>query len=171
LDVGCGTGKPLKAIVDALKRQHSTIVGVDMHPEYTQKAIRLFEMDERVEIYNMDFYKIEDYLRLHFRFIFFSFSFMLMPDTLKALEIAKRMLEKHEDSRIAFVLTLNKNKNSFLSWLKPAIKRFTSIDFGQVVYEDVLNDILDQAGLEVTKKMRVEGRFNPFLMLSPVYYI
>jgi hypothetical protein len=44
-------------------------------------------------------------------------------------------------------LTLNKNKNSLLSKLKPMIKRWTSVDFGQVVYEEDLMSILDQAGL------------------------
>lgn len=33
----------------------------------------------------MDFYKIADELNVKFRAIFFSFSFMLMPDQLKAL--------------------------------------------------------------------------------------
>lgn len=94
LDVGCGTGKPLATIVDRLKRVHQKIVGVDLHPAYTEKAIRLFEGDKQVEIYNLDFYKISEYLQLKFRTIFFSFSFMLMPDQLKALEVAKTLLEK-----------------------------------------------------------------------------
>lgn len=96
---------------------------------------------------------------------------MLMPDNLKALEVAKRMLEKHESSRIAFVLTLNKDKNSLLSWIKPAIKRFTTVDFGNVIYEDDLFSVIDQAGLEVTKKVRIYKGFNIFLRISPVYYI
>lgn len=35
LDVGCGTGMPLKAICDYIKRFHSKIVGIDLHPVYT----------------------------------------------------------------------------------------------------------------------------------------
>ena len=58
LDVGCGTGAPLKTIVKEIKKKHSKIVGVDLHPEYTEKAIKLFQKDEDVEIYNMDFYKL-----------------------------------------------------------------------------------------------------------------
>ena len=69
------------------------------------------------------------------------------------------------------VLTLNKNKNSFLSWLKPLIKRWTSVDFGQVVYEDELMSIIDRSGLEVTKKVRLQKDYNIFLKISPVYYI
>lgn len=72
---------------------------------------------------------------------------MLMPDHLKALEVAKNALEKNENSRIAFALTLNKDKNSFLAQIKPLIKKFTSVDFGNVVYEDDLLSVLKQAGL------------------------
>ena len=48
LDVGCGTGKPLKSIVDKIKEKHSKVVGVDLHPEYTEKAIEMFRDDKAV---------------------------------------------------------------------------------------------------------------------------
>ena len=85
LDVGVGTGKPLKAIVEKIKGKHSKIVGVDLHPEYSKKARELFQDDETVDIFEMNFYKIEETLKEKFKFIFFSFSFMLLPDPLKAL--------------------------------------------------------------------------------------
>lgn len=58
LDVGCGTGKPLKEIIEPIKKNQKKIIGVDLHPEYTENAIKLFEGDKQVEIYNMDFYTI-----------------------------------------------------------------------------------------------------------------
>lgn len=48
LDVGCGTGKPLKSIVDKIKEKHTKVVGVDLHPEYTEKAIEMFRDDKGV---------------------------------------------------------------------------------------------------------------------------
>lgn len=42
LDVGCGTGKPLKAIINHLKTFFDTIVGVDLDSAYTEKAIKQF---------------------------------------------------------------------------------------------------------------------------------
>lgn len=48
LDVGCGTGKPLKEIAGEIKKKHSKIVGVDMTPEYTDKAIELFSEDKQI---------------------------------------------------------------------------------------------------------------------------
>jgi ubiquinone/menaquinone biosynthesis C-methylase UbiE len=48
LDVGCGTGKPLKAIINHLKKYFEKIVGVDLDSAYTEKAIKQFENDENV---------------------------------------------------------------------------------------------------------------------------
>jgi len=42
LDVGCGTGKPLKAIINHFKGFFDKIVGVDLDSNYTEKAIKLF---------------------------------------------------------------------------------------------------------------------------------
>ena len=51
LDVGCGTGAPLKAIAKDIKARHKKIVGVDLHPQYTEKAKELFKEDPVVDIY------------------------------------------------------------------------------------------------------------------------
>ena len=48
LDIGCGTGKPLKAIVAGIKRFHQKIVGVDITPEYAEECIRAFNDDPQV---------------------------------------------------------------------------------------------------------------------------
>ena len=171
LDVGCGTGAPLRRILSQIKAKHSKIVGVDLDPTYTEQAIYLFREEKDVEIYNMNFYEIQQTLKLKFRFIFFSFSFMLMPDQLKALEISKEILEKHEQSRIAFVMTLNESRNSWFARLKPTIKRFTSVDFGNVVYADDFYSVIDRAGLDIVKNIRVRSPWNPFLWLAPVRYV
>ena len=48
LDIGCGTGKPLRTIVEKIKEKHSKVVGVDLHPEYTKNAMKLFKDDPSV---------------------------------------------------------------------------------------------------------------------------
>ena len=53
----------------------------------------------------MDFYNIGTELKEKFDFIFFSFSFMLMPDQINAIQVAKNCLQK--DGKIGFLLTLN----------------------------------------------------------------
>lgn len=53
----------------------------------------------------MNFYDIAKHLRTKFKFILFSFSFMLMPDQVAAINVAKNSLEK--GGRIAFIMTIN----------------------------------------------------------------
>lgn len=80
-------------------------------------------------------------------------------------------MDRNSDSRISFALTINKNKNSLLGKLKPLIKRFTTIDFGNVVYEDSFLQVIDSADLEVTKFVRLTSTWNLFLWMAPVYYV
>jgi ubiquinone/menaquinone biosynthesis C-methylase UbiE len=42
LDVGCGTGTPLQKIIAPIKKLHQKIIGVDLHPQYAEKAMKLF---------------------------------------------------------------------------------------------------------------------------------
>lgn len=80
LDVGSGTGAPLQAIIQHIRGYYNKIVGVDMHHEYTLEAQKRFREDKQVTIYEMNFYDIGKHLKTKFKFILFSFSFMLMPD-------------------------------------------------------------------------------------------
>ena len=105
LDVGCGTGAPLQKIISTLKSHYEKIVGIDLHPLYTKEAQKLFEREDKVSIYEMNFYDIRS-LKEKFNFIFFSFSFMLMPDQVQAIQVAKSVLS--DEGRIGFLLTLNK---------------------------------------------------------------
>lgn len=53
----------------------------------------------------MNFYDINSYLTSKFNFILFSFSFMLMPDQIKAINVAKNLLQ--QNGKIAFIMTIN----------------------------------------------------------------
>jgi SAM-dependent methyltransferase len=59
MDVGCGTGAPLKKIAPILKENYEKIVGVDLDPKYTDQAKAIFKDDEKIEIHNLDFYKVK----------------------------------------------------------------------------------------------------------------
>lgn len=113
LDVGCGTGAPLKKIYSQLSRRYDKIIGVDLDPIYTDKAKKIFENFDNVSIYNMDFYDINKTLKNQkYDFILFSFSFMLMPDPIKALNLAISSLKT--GGRIAFVMTLYPRQRPWL---------------------------------------------------------
>ena len=170
LDVGCGTGAPLKKIYPTLKNIYSSFVGVDLHPKYTEKAQKLFEKEENVGIYNMDFYDLKkNFPEKKFDFILFSFSFMLMPDPVKAIRVATESLSSN--GTIAFIMTLNPKERPLLEKIKPIIHHYTSIDFGNVIYEKQFEEFLKIGSLKMEKKQRITSKFNPLLWLFPVYYV
>ena len=60
-----------------------------------------------------------------------------MPDQAKAMEIAKKQLNR--DGKIYFLLTLYDSKNmfnSFMEKIKPYLKYLTTVDFGKVTYKN-----------------------------------
>ena len=101
--------------------------------------------------------------------VFFTFSFMLMPDKLKALEIAKKLLK--ENGKILFLLTLNKKRFALAEKIKPLIKYIFTVDFGQVIYENDFYDYIKQAGLTISETKRVQVPYNILLKLFRVYYV
>lgn len=131
MDVGIGTGSPLKAISGMLPSELK-VVGVDINHAYVEACKEKFSDDPRMEIHELSFYDVERLGKRLYDIVFFSFSFMLMPDRKQALELAKRIT--NEDGRIIFMLTLNRSRNALFERLKPLIKRLTTVDFGQVVY-------------------------------------
>ena len=51
------------------------------------------------------------------------------------------------------------------------IKKLTTIDFGNVVYEKQFEEILSIGNLEVVKKVRIKQSLNPLFRVFPVYYV
>jgi hypothetical protein len=82
---------------------------------------------------------------MKFSTVFFSFSFMLMPDQVKALMLAQSLLEKN--GRVSFLMTLNKKPFPLLDRIKPLIKKITTIDFGKVVYERNFEEMMSIANM------------------------
>ncbi len=160
LDVGVGTGLPLSAIAHHMAE--TKIVGIDIDHNYIAKAKQLFASTPNVEIREQNFYELIS-SNEKYDLIVFSSSFMLMPDRKKALEIAKKLLNKN--GRVIFLLTLYENKPRYkiIERVKPYLKYYTTVDFGTLVYETELDQLVAENGLDVVQKQRVHQRFNPFL--------
>jgi len=80
---------------------------------------------------------------------------MIMPDQIKALEIAKRknisyLGRLNKNGKIYFLLTLFQEKTLYvkmLEYIKPALKYLTTIDFGKVIFQKEFENILTSNGL------------------------
>jgi ubiquinone/menaquinone biosynthesis C-methylase UbiE len=131
IDIGTASGTCLKKIISL--GNFERVLAIDIDKEYVKSATKLFEKNPNVEVKLQDFQTyLEEGNTERFDIVFFGFSFMLMPDKAKALEVARRIVKP--GGKIYAFLTLYEKKNKFIEWVKPKIVKFTSIKFGPVMY-------------------------------------
>jgi len=115
-----------------------------------------------VEIKEMNYYLIAKGTE-KYDVIIFSSSFMLMPYREKALEIARDHLTPN--GRIFFLMTLYTHKGflqNMMVYIKPYLKYLTTIDFGQVTYQDEFEKMISDAKLKITSKEVLKSKNNVF---------
>jgi ubiquinone/menaquinone biosynthesis C-methylase UbiE len=155
LDVGIGTGGALiknKELVLAKKIQ---IVGVDIDRDYVKKcrgAVRQNALEDQV---NVKLVSVYDFKQSGFDAAYFSASFMLMPDPEKALSHVCSLLSA--GGLVYFTQTIEESRSPLVEKTKPLLKKLTTIDFGQVTYEEDFLNTVSEAGLEVVENTRLGG--------------
>lgn len=76
-----------------------------------------------------------------------------------------------ENGRILMFLTLFQDRNKIVEWLKPRIKYFTSVEFGDSMYKDQLEKIISDSGMEI-KSMDLFGKdINPLVKIFKIYIV
>ncbi|KAM3146655.1 hypothetical protein pb186bvf_001185 [Paramecium bursaria] len=151
LDVGIGTGHPMRQIIDRIPR-HVRVVGIDIDKNYLRNAVRTFKQYDNVLIREQNFYDLQSSNEM-FDVIIFSSSFMILPDRLLALKIAKSKLNK--GGSIFFLITMEQKitlKTKIIEKIKPYLKYITTIDFGQITYEKDFTLMLNENQLNITYK-------------------
>lgn len=72
---------------------------------------------------------------------------MIMPDNVKALKHASSLLKPN--GRIFITQTIQTQRSKTVEVVKPLLKYLTTIDFGNVTYENELMQTFNEAGLTV----------------------
>jgi SAM-dependent methyltransferase len=147
LDVGIGTAGALLANAEVVRRKRLRVVGVDVDADYLARARRRLGdalLSDRVEVRLESVY---DHRGGPYDAVYFSGSFMLLPEPERALRHCGALL--NPGGRIFFTQTLQTKPARWLEILKPMLKRLTTIDFGRVTYEDDFRAQLRAAGLEL----------------------
>ncbi|WP_018141955.1 class I SAM-dependent methyltransferase [Thioalkalivibrio sp. ALJ7] len=155
LDVGVGTAGALLANAGALERKGLRVVGIDIDSDYIERAnqrLRHAGMDTRVEARLESVYAHRDG---PYDVVYFSASFMLLPDPEGALRHCAGLLKP--GGRIFFTQTIQEQPSRWMERLKPVLKRVTSIDFGRVTYREDFEAQIRSAGLEL-EEFTVLGR-------------
>ena len=147
LDVGIGTGGALAQNAGLIQKHGLHITGVDIDPDYVAKATkRVFEaglesaIDVRLE-------SIYDHHAGPYDAVYFSASFMLMPDPAAALRHVAGLL--NSGGRIYFTQTFQDKRSKVLEKVKPMLKAATTIEFGRVTYEEDFREVVAEGGVEL----------------------
>jgi len=163
LDVGIGTGAALVANADTIRRKKITVVGVDYDAAYIERCnelLRAHDLSTHVSTVCCSFYEYtpkdennddgggggDSSSLLLFDHVYFSGSFMILPDSIQALRKATDLLRNRETGRLYFTQTFELQKNALLEWLKPTMTYWTTIDFGNVTYVEEFDAALRKGG-------------------------
>lgn len=167
MDIGTGTGLPLKEFLKT--SQAKRVLAIDIDESYVAKATERFKDDARVEVRYMNFMDAKGDFTEKFDVVFFGFSFMLMPDKILALQQATKLLSPN--GRLFLILTLYDKKSGITEFLKPKIKYLTSIDFGESMYKADMNSLFEKAGVEQVSFQQLQPKGRPLFKVFKVYRI
>jgi SAM-dependent methyltransferase len=147
LDVGIGTAGALLANSDSLMRKELRITGIDIDPSYVagaRKRLRDTPCFDRVDVRLESVY---DHYGGPYDAVYFSASFMLLPDPVGALKHCVSLLKP--GGHIYFTQTFQAAPSRFMECVKPMLRLLTSVDFGRVTYEAAFREEIQAAGLHL----------------------
>lgn len=149
LDVGIGTAGALLSCAEVLEARDLRVTGVDIDRTYVARARRRVAASAVTDRVSVHHEALQEHGGGPYDAVYFAASFMLFPDPPDALAHARRVLAP--DGVVLFTQTFQDRPSPWMDWLKPRLKRFTGIDFGQVTYEPDFLATLHAAGLEVVE--------------------
>ena len=147
LDVGIGTAGALLANDDLVKRKCLRVVGIDIDADYIARAQQRLRDSSLAGLAEVRLESVNDHQGGPYDAVYFSGSFMLLPQPEQALRHCCALL--NPGGRMFFTQTIHKQPARWMEILKPMLKRVTSIDFGRVTYEDDFRAQIHAAGLEL----------------------
>ena len=167
LDVGVGTGGALLRCVDLIESKNLKVIGIDIDAAYVEAgkaSIRGAHLSDRITIDKVDVYegkqKIFDLAKnlgaTRIDAVYFSGSFSLLPDPVKALQLVSSFVEG-DGAKVYITQTYQRKTPFFLPYVKPLLKYATTIDFGQLVKEGDVLQTFNESGLEIIEHGVIPG--------------
>jgi len=147
LDVGIGTGGALARNSEAIRAKKLQITGVDIDPDYVKRATTVMSQTGLADFVDVRMESIYDHRGGPYEAVYFSASFMLMPDPAGVLRHVSPMLA--DDGLIFFTQTFQEKRSRLMEKAKPLLKKVTTIDFGSVTYEEAFQEVVTAGGVEI----------------------
>ena len=133
LDVGIGTGSALLANADLVTGRDLHITGIDVDAAYVARCRRAAVARGLADRVVVRLEGVDEHRGGPYDAVYFSGSFMLLPDPAGALRRVCTLLET--GGRIWFTQTFEERPSRVIEVLKPLLRVATTIDFGRVTYE------------------------------------
>jgi 2-polyprenyl-3-methyl-5-hydroxy-6-metoxy-1,4-benzoquinol methylase len=147
LDVGIGTAGALLANADLVAQKRLRVTGIDVDAAYIERARRRLRSSSLADCTQVRLESVYDHQGGPYDAVYFSASFMLLPQPEQALRHCRAML--NAGGRIYFTQTVHTQRARWMETFKPMLRRVTSIDFGRVTYEDDFRAQIQDSGLEL----------------------
>ena len=181
LDVGIGNGAALLRCKDIIIAKELKIIGIDIDNAYVQMgkvAIKEARLSDRVSIDKVSIYDcndksiiselasklglvVDDVNCSPIDVVYFSGSFSLLPDPVKALQLVSTVLPPplpgSNKGMIYITQTYQRRTPFFLPYIKPMLKYMTTIDFGELVKVEDIVQTFKESDLEVVKHEVIKG--------------
>jgi ubiquinone/menaquinone biosynthesis C-methylase UbiE len=177
LDVGIGTSGALLRCVDLILQKNLKVVGIDIDASYVQTgklSVEEMGLGDRISINVVDVYDgKETVLQLAKELgatenergqfvdaVYFSGSFSLLPDPVKALQLVSQYVKDGGDEKRGHVYitqTYQRKTPFFLPYIKPLMKYATTIDFGNLVREEEALKTFEESGLTLLEHTVIHG--------------
>jgi len=158
LDVGVGTGSSLLSNAPLVREKKLKVEGIDINTSYlkaSQEKIDEGGWADVISVREQSVYDLDPEDK--YDAIYFSASFMLLPDQAAALEVVKRCLKP--GGVVCFTQTFETKRAPLMELIKPLLYLFTSVHFGVVTYEGPFLEQLESLGFRVTRNelLKVQG--------------
>lgn len=163
---------------DLVKSKDLKIIGIDIDAAYVEagkQSLEVAGLSDRISIDKVDVYDgSENIVELAkalgasadtngkiFDAVYFSGSFSLLPDPVKALKLVsewtKEPTKDSKEGTIYITQTYQRKTPFFLPYVKPLLKYATTIDFGQLVREEDVLETFKRSGLDVVEHGVIPG--------------
>ncbi len=155
LDVGIGTGAALLAHAGRLRARRLVVVGIDIDAAYVARCRAAIARADAGAHVSAQTESVYDHRGGPYDAVYFSASFMLLPDPVAALRHVATLLAP--GGRLFFTQTFEHRRSRLVEWIKPLLRRVTTIDFGRVTYESDFRATLAAAGVVIDDFVVLNG--------------
>jgi len=155
LDVGIGTGSALLANAPMIAAKELRVTGVDIDGHYVARCNRAVARSGLGDRVAARLESVYDHRGGPYDAVYFSASFMLLPDPPAALRHVRGLLAA--GGRLYFTQTFEHAPSRAVEVLKPLLRLVTTIDFGRVTYEADFRRVLADGDIEIEEFAVLHG--------------